>query len=71
MGEFGGRQFSEFKNALADLTVAKIAPVADEMRRLLADEAELDRILKDSAARARAIAAPIMAEVKRVVGFVA
>jgi tryptophanyl-tRNA synthetase len=70
MGEFGGRQFSEFKNALADLTVAKIAPVADEMRRLLADEAELDRILKDSAARARAIAVPIMAEVKRVVGFV-
>jgi tryptophanyl-tRNA synthetase len=71
MGEFGGRQFSEFKNALADLTVAKIAPLADGMRRLLADEAELDRILKDSAAKARAIAEPIMAEVKRVVGFVA
>jgi tryptophanyl-tRNA synthetase len=71
MGEFGGRQFSEFKNALADLTVAKIAPVADEMRRLLTDEAELDRILKDSAAKARAIAVPIMEEVKRVVGFVA
>ena len=70
MGEFGGRQFSEFKNALADLTVAKIAPIASEMRRLLADEAELDRILKDSAAKARAIAEPIMAEVKRVVGFV-
>jgi tryptophanyl-tRNA synthetase len=68
--EFGGRQFSEFKNALADLTVAKIAPVADEMRRLLADTAELDRILKDSAAKARAIAAPIMDQVKRVVGFV-
>ncbi len=70
LSEFGGKQFSEFKNALADLTVAKIAPVADEMRRLLADTAELDRILKDSAARARAIAAPIMDEVKRVVGFV-
>jgi tryptophanyl-tRNA synthetase len=68
--EFGGRQFSEFKNALADLTVAKIAPVADEMRRLLGDTAELDRILKDSAARARAVAAPIMDDVKRVVGFV-
>ncbi len=70
MGEYGGRQFSEFKNALADLTVAKIAPIASEMRRLLADEAELDRILKDGAAKARAIAVPIMAEVKRVVGFV-
>jgi tryptophanyl-tRNA synthetase len=68
--EFGGRQFSEFKNALADLTVAKIAPVADKMRRLLADAAELDRILRDSAGKARAIAVPIMDEVKRVVGFI-
>ncbi len=70
LAEFGGQQFSAFKNALADLTVAKVAPIADEMRRLLADEAEIDRVLKDGAARARAIAAPIMAEIKRVVGFV-
>ena len=71
MAEFGGKQFSEFKNALADLTVARIAPIAGEMRRLLADTAEIDRILRDGASRARAIAAPIMDEVKRVVGFVA
>ena len=70
MREFGGQQFSLFKNALADLTVAKIAPIADEMRRLLADTAEIDRILRDGAARARALAEPIMEDVKRVVGFV-
>jgi len=70
LGEFGGKQFSAFKNALADLTVAKVAPIADEMRRLLGDTAEIDRILKDGAAKARAIAEPIMADVKRVVGFV-
>src|ERR1700748_770823 len=52
MDEFGGKQFSEFKNALADLTVAKVAPVADEMRRLLGDTSEIDHILKDGAARA-------------------
>ena len=40
------------------------------MRRLLGDTAEIDRILRDSAAKARAIAAPIMDEVKKVVGFV-
>ena len=70
MAEFGGRQFSEFKNALADLTVARIAPIADEMRRLLGDTAEIDRILREGAARARAIAAPIMEDVKRLAGFV-
>jgi tryptophanyl-tRNA synthetase len=71
MSEFGGQQFSAFKSALADLTVAKMAPIADEMRRLLGDTAEIDRLLRDGATRARAIAAPIMEDVKRVVGFVA
>jgi tryptophanyl-tRNA synthetase len=70
LSEFGGRQFSEFKNSLADLTVAKIAPLASEMRRLLGDSTELDRILRDGADHARAIAAPIMDEIKRLVGFV-
>ena len=37
MREFAGQQFSGFKNALADLAVAKLAPIADEMRRLMAD----------------------------------
>ena len=68
--DFAGKQFSEFKNALADLTVAKLSPVASEMRRLLADPAEIDRILRDGSARARAIAAPIVAETKKLVGFV-
>ena len=36
----------------------------------MADVAEIDRILADGAARARAIARPIMDEVKDIVGFV-
>ena len=51
--------------------MAKLTPIAAEMRRLVADPAEIDRILKDGAHRARAIAAPIMAEVRRLIGFVA
>ena len=46
--------------SLADLTVAKIGPMTAEMRRLLADPAEIDRILKSGAERARAIATPVM-----------
>ena len=68
--DFAGKQFSEFKNTLADLTVAKLSPVASEMRSLLGDPAEIDRILRDGSARARAIAAPIVAETKKLVGFV-
>jgi tryptophanyl-tRNA synthetase len=68
--EFAGSQFSDFKQKLADLTVAKIAPVTKEMRRLLADPAEIDRTLKNGAECARAIAAPVMAEVRKLVGFI-
>ena len=69
LAEFGGAQFSTFKKALADLAVTKLTPVNAEMRRLSADPAEIDRILKDGAGRAAAVAEPILAETKRLVGF--
>ncbi|HTQ14470.1 MAG TPA: tryptophan--tRNA ligase [Rhizomicrobium sp.] len=70
LAEFGGRQFSAFKSALAELAVEKLRPIAAEMRRLMADEAEIDRVLAAGAARASAIAAPVMTDIKRQVGFV-
>lgn len=67
--QYGGGQFSTFKVALGDLAVAKLSPVAAEMRRLTSDPGEIDRVLADGARRARAIAEPIMAEVKDLIGF--
>jgi tryptophanyl-tRNA synthetase len=68
--EFGGGQFSRFKQALADVAVARLSPIAAEMRRLLADLTYVDGVLADGAARARAIARPNMEAVKDIVGFV-
>lgn len=70
LGQFGGGQFSGFKTALVDLAVEKLSPIALEMRRLLADVGHIDTILGDGAQRAQAIAAPIMRDVKDIVGFV-
>ncbi len=67
--EHGGAQFSTFKKALAEVAVSRVGPVNAEMKRLLADPAEIDRLLADGAARARTITAPIVAQVKDVVGF--
>ena len=58
LGEYSGAQFSTFKNALADIAVAKLTPIAAAMRDYLSDRAELDRVLVSGAARARAIAEP-------------
>ena len=68
--EFGGGQFSTFKKALAEVAVGKLAPITTEMNRLLSDPAEIDRILGDGARRASAIASPILAEIKDILGFV-
>ena len=70
LGQFGGSQFSGFKAALVELAVGKLAPIAGEMRRLLADPSHIDAILSDGADRAAAIAAPIMRDTKDITGFV-
>jgi tryptophanyl-tRNA synthetase len=68
--QFGGGQFSNFKNALAELAVAKVGPIGGEIRRLAADPAHIDAVLADGSARARAITAPIFKETKKIVGFI-
>jgi tryptophanyl-tRNA synthetase len=68
--QFGGGQFSTFKTALADLSVAKLAPIAAEMKRLTADPAHIDAVLADGSDRAGAIAAETMNAVKDIVGFI-
>ena len=69
IGQFAGQQFSALKEALAELAIAKIAPIGDEMRRLNNDPGAVDAVLADGAERARAIAEPVMAEVRKHVGF--
>ena len=49
LGEFGGAQFSGFKTALVDLAVAKLAPIAAEMKRLVADPGLYRSVLADGA----------------------
>jgi tryptophanyl-tRNA synthetase len=69
LSQFAGKGFGAFKPALADLAVEKIGPVGAEMRRLLADPAEIDKVLQIGVEKARAVAGPIVAETKRLVGF--
>ena len=69
LAEYAGPGFGAFKPKLADLAVEKLGPIGAEMRRLLADPAEIDRILAAGAERANAIAAPTLAEVRKLVGY--
>ena len=69
LAEFGGQGFGAFKPALADLTVEKIAPIGDEMRRLMAAPDHIDAVLADGAGRAAAIARPILDDIYDTVGL--
>jgi tryptophanyl-tRNA synthetase len=70
LGQFGNAQFSTFKSALADLTVAKIGPIGAEIERLLRDPVTIDGILADGSARAKKLAGETMKAVKDIVGLV-
>ena len=68
--EFGGGQFSSFKNSLVELCVTKLSPIASEMQRLAADPGYVDAVLVDGADRARTIADETMKLTRDIVGFI-
>ncbi len=67
--EVGGKQFSEFKPMLVERAVEKLSPISAEMRRLMDDKTEIDKVLEGGAKRARAIAAPILKRTYEIVGL--
>jgi tryptophanyl-tRNA synthetase len=66
--EFEGSGYGDFKAAVADAVVDWLAPVQERYDDLRADDARLEAILEAGAEKARAIAAPIVAEVREVMG---
>ena len=69
MAEFGGQQFSAFKPALAELAVEKLAPVAGEMRRIMADPVYIDSVLREGGERASSLAEATMKDVRDIIGL--
>jgi tryptophanyl-tRNA synthetase len=62
--------FSEFKSALTEVAVERLGPIGEEMQRLVADPDYIDGVLADGGARARAMSAPVLAEVYETVGLI-
>jgi tryptophanyl-tRNA synthetase len=70
LAQYAGQGFGQaFKPALVDIAVQAFAPISGEMRRLMAEPGEIDRVLHEGAERARAVADPIVEETRRLVGF--
>jgi tryptophanyl-tRNA synthetase len=67
--EFAGRGYGDLKSATADAVVAAFGPVRERALELLADPAELDRVLAGNADRAEAIAQATLERAYDRVGF--
>ena len=67
--EYAGSGWGVFKPALADLAVAKLAPITDKMRDLLKDPVEIDKILIRGAEHANALTQKHLREIKEIVGL--
>src|SRR5215468_2053723 len=66
---YAGAGYGTFKKDLAEVVVRALAPIRERTEKMLADEAALDGLLAQGAARAGALARPTMAAVSDRVGF--
>ena len=67
--EFKGKNFSDFKNKLAEVLVEKIYPISNETNKLLKDEKFIDQILLDGSEKAEVIAKKKVNDIKNIIGF--
>jgi tryptophanyl-tRNA synthetase len=68
---YAGAGYGTLKKDLAEVVVNAFAPIRERTEKMLADEAQLDRLLAHGAARARKVAGPTMATVRDRMGFLA
>jgi tryptophanyl-tRNA synthetase len=66
---YAGAGYGEFKKDLAEVVVDAFAPIRERTEKMLADEAALDQLLAQGAARAGTLARPTMSAVSDRVGF--
>ena len=69
INEFSGKNFSEFKEKLAELVVEKISPISIEINKLQKDTSYIDTILEEGGKRASSIASKKVEEMKKINGF--
>jgi tryptophanyl-tRNA synthetase len=66
--EFAGHGYGVFKEAVGQALVERLSPVRERYRELRPDEEGLEETLREGAERARAIAVPMMADVRAAMG---
>ena len=69
ISEYAGKEFSDFKRDLIDLSVSKLGPITTEMNKLMTDTSYIDSILNDGKDKAINVAEPVLRKTKEIIGF--
>uniref|UniRef100_A0A8B9H884 Tryptophan--tRNA ligase, mitochondrial n=1 Tax=Astyanax mexicanus TaxID=7994 RepID=A0A8B9H884_ASTMX len=64
-----GLDTGKYKNLVSEAVVQRLQPIRLEIQRLRADRGHLLSVLAEGGAKARSLAAPVMTEVRKRVGF--
>ncbi len=66
--QFGGKNFSEFKQALAMVCIESLSPIRERFLTLMQSPDHVEKILKEGAEKANQVANTTLQEVRRAVG---
>ena len=69
ISNYAGKEFSVFKNDLAEITVEKISPISLEINKLKKDKKYLDEIIESGKIRATEVADSVLSKVYEIIGF--
>ncbi|WP_375398822.1 tryptophan--tRNA ligase [uncultured Sphingomonas sp.] len=69
LAQFAGQGFGRFKPALADLAIATLGPIRQQLTALLADRGEVGRVLAEGAGKARTLSAPVLRAAQDAIGL--
>ncbi len=67
--EFAGKGYGDFKTAVGEACACELAPLQERYKKLLADKAYLEQVMKQNAERAAYLARKTLSKVYRKVGF--
>ncbi len=69
LSEYAGKEFSDFKRDLIDLSVSRLGPITTEMNKLMTDTSYIDSVLNDGKDKAINVAEPVLRKTKEIIGF--
>ena len=69
IAEFSGKNFSDLKNKLSELTIEKIYPISKEINKIKENEKFIDQVLSDGSKSAHEISSKKIKDIKKIIGL--